>query len=340
MPIGINDLDDDDILETGEQQPSQPSSIPEGQQEHRDSDYMSDFLRTKGIDDPSRINFEDDNGQIVERNWKDLSDEEKFNILNTPTEHEEYYPQNNLDLTDQEIALLSDIRRNNLTPEEYLQQISGDQIVQQPSYKIDDLTDDEVYLLDLESRVGELSDEDAAQALAVAKQQSEELYQKQVEGIRKEYKEREDFKVQQEQAEAEEYQRQIFERYQANVVDAIDNFNSIGNLDISFDDTDKETLAEFMLSQDEAGRNYLYEALQDPQTLVKAAWFILNGEDAFNSISDYFTNQIKLVSDSQYKKGLEDGKKGISSKPSVYIDNSRKTNRRTYNSINDLDDDD
>lgn len=95
-----------------------------------------------------------------------------------------------------------------------------------------------------------------------------------------------------------------------------------------------------MLSQDEAGRNYLYEALQDPQTLVKAAWFILNGEDAFNSISDYFTNQIKLVSDSQYKKGLEDGKKGISSKPSVYIDNSRKTNRRTYNSINDLDDDD
>jgi hypothetical protein len=32
-------------------------------------------------------------------------------------------------------------------------------------------------------------------------------------------------------------------------------------LDISFDDTDKETLAEFMLSQDEAGRNYLYEAL-------------------------------------------------------------------------------
>jgi hypothetical protein len=48
----------------------------------------------------------------------------------------------------------------------------------------------------LESRVGELSDEEAAQALAIAKQQSEELYKKQVEGIRKEYKEREDFQTQ------------------------------------------------------------------------------------------------------------------------------------------------
>jgi len=36
--------------------------------------------------------------------------------------------------------------------------------------------------------------------------------------------------------------------------------------------------------------NYLQEALQDPQTLVKAAWFILNGDDAFNSIEDYFTD--------------------------------------------------
>jgi len=45
-----------------------------------------------------------------------------------------------------------------------------------------------------------------------------------------------------------------------------------------------------MLSQDENGQNYLYRALQDPQTLVKAAWFILNGEEAFDSISDYFTN--------------------------------------------------
>jgi len=47
-------------------------------------------------------------------------------------------------------------------------------------------------LLDLESRVGELSDEMASQALVNAKQ-NEELFNKQVQGIRKEYKEREDY---------------------------------------------------------------------------------------------------------------------------------------------------
>jgi len=43
-----------------------------------------------------------------------------------------------------------------------------------------------------------------------------------------------------------------------------------------------------MLSQDESGKNYLFEALQNPETLTRAAWFILNGEEAFNEISDYF----------------------------------------------------
>jgi len=46
-----------------------------------------------------------------------------------------------------------------------------------------------------------------------------------------------------------------------------------------------------------------------------------------------------LVSENQYKKGLEDGKKGTSSK--LFIDNSKKNNKtvhRSYTSINDLDD--
>jgi len=47
-----------------------------------------------------------------------------------------------------------------------------------------------------------------------------------------------------------------------------------------------------------------------------------------------------LVSENQYKKGLEDGKKGISStpsKPTVVITKPQNTHRQ-YSSINDLDD--
>jgi hypothetical protein len=77
-----------------------------------------------------------------------------------------------------------------------------------------------------------------------------------------------------------------------------------------------------MLSRDEAGNNYLWQALQDPDTLVKAAWFILNGDEALNNISDYFIKKIKLVSENQYKKGFEEGKQGKEpSRPAVVINN-------------------
>ena len=57
-----------------------------------------------------------------------------------------------------------------MTPSEFINQISAGEVVQEPQYSIDQLSDDEIYLLDLESRVGELTDEQAAQALNIAKQ--------------------------------------------------------------------------------------------------------------------------------------------------------------------------
>ena len=96
-----------------------------------------------------------------------------------------------------------------------------------------------------------------------------------------------------------------------------------------------------MLSRDEAGNNYLWQALQDPETLVKAAWFILNGDEAINNISEYFINQIKLVSENQYKKGFEEGKSGNqSSKPTIVINNQKTNNpQKLIKSIDDLDED-
>lgn len=337
MEIGFYDLDDDD-LEVGNQENQEPSVNPSPEGEDT---FIQDYLKTKGIDDIEKIKFEDDNGNIEEKSWANLTKEEKINILNTPLEVSEQVVQNNNnDLSDDEINLINNIRQSNLSPNDYIASLQTSNI-QEPIYKIDDLSDDELYLLDLESRVGELDDDEAAQALSVAKQ-NEEFYKKQVDGIRKEYKEREDFQSQQDQAAYEQQQREAFENYQYNISNAIDNFNSVGNLDLNFEDNDKEELAEFILSQDEQGNNYLYQALQDPQTLVKAAWFILNGDEAFETITDYFKKQMKQVSEHQYQKGLEDGKKGVQSKPTVVIDNSNKNNNRhkVYSDINDLDDDD
>ena len=45
-----------------------------------------------------------------------------------------------------------------------------------------------------------------------------------------------------------------------------------------------------------------------------------------------------MISENQYKKGLEDGKKGIQSKPSVVINNNPSRQQRQIKSIEDLDD--
>lgn len=342
MAIGINDLDDDDygtgFEPTQQQQQPEPPVVTPQQSSNQDDSFVSDFLKTKGIDDISRIKFEDENGNIEERDWHTLTREEQFNILNTPLETPPA-DNSNSDLSEEEIQFLNQLRQNNMTPSQYIQSIQQ-QAPQEPQYKIDDLSDDELYLLDLESRVGELTDEVAAQALTNAKQ-NEELFKKQVDGIRKEYKEREDYQLQQQQAEIEQQQQEAYNQFQDSITKAISEFNTIGNLDLNFDDSDKEELAQFMLSRDEAGNNYLWQALQDPNTLVRAAWFILNGDEALNSISDYFVNQIKQVSENQYKKGFEEGRNGKQpSRPQVVI-NTQKTNQhRSYNSINDLDDDD
>ena len=339
MAIGINDLDDDDVLETGQEQQDY-SPAPEVEED----DVVADLLRSKGIEDPTNINFEDDNGQLVSRNWDDLSRTEKLNILNTPVEQPTYVERPSL--TDDELNFLSYIRQNGLSPTDYFNAVQAQSQAQayeqmQPQYAIDDLSDDELYLLDLESRVGEITDEEAAEALSNAKSQNEELFKRQVEGIRKEYKEREDYANMQEQAQYEQQQAAAYSQYSNAIIDSINNMNSIGNLDIQFDNTDKEDLAEFMLAQDQNGKNYFQEALRNPENLTKAAWFLLNGEDAFNSITDYFTNQIKLVSDNQYRRGLEDGRKGVQSRPSVYINPSKSspTRRKSYSSIDDLSDD-
>jgi len=48
-----------------------------------------------------------------------------------------------------------------------------------------------------------------------------------------------------------------------------------------------------------------------------------------------------LVSENQYKKGFEEGRSGKTpSKPTVVINKNKSSQTPTYNSINDLDDDD
>jgi len=125
--IGIDELDfDDEVLD---QNSTETQENPDEQESHwvdysqgenyQDPSYQSaeepsgsepddliaNLLRQQGIRNPDEIKFEDDNGQIVNRRWSDLTQEEQFNILNTPQIQEV-----ESDLDDSEIDLINRLR--------------------------------------------------------------------------------------------------------------------------------------------------------------------------------------------------------------------------------------
>lgn len=306
-------------------------------------DVITNLLRAKGIEDPNQIKFEDEDGNIQARPWNQLTKEEQFNILNDTT------PTATDDLDDDEISLINQLRLSRMSPDEFVQrtmQEGAQQFAQtipnEPSYAVDDLSDDELFVYDLKARANDITDEEVATALQQAKD-NPTLYQKQVDGMRLEYKQLEEDQNAQQQAVQEQEQLEQQQAFQQNILQSIVNMDSIGSLDVSLDDDDKEEIADFILGRDQAGNSYLGKALNDPDTLTRMAWFALRGADALDNIQEYFSKQITEVRKQAYAKGVEDARNGT---PHVVIQPTNKQQQQQpitafaenkYKSVDDLD---
>lgn len=274
-------------------------------------DIITSFLKYNGISDPDHIKFEDEDGIVKERSWNDLSFEEKMNILTTSGDEPER------DLTDDEIKFINELRNSKLSPEQYINTIRQkaaqdyqESLQNAPQYSIDDLSDDEIFMLDLQDKIEDISDDEIKSALDKAKE--DPLFARRVAGMRKALKEQEEQYKQQVAAEQEQAQEEQFNQFKDSVLQSIQSFNKVGDLDLNLETEDMEDIASFILDRDDSGMSYFGKALNDPKTLVEMAWWTLKGRDALNSISEYFMNEIKNVRQISYQKGLEDGKKGSS----------------------------
>ena len=153
---------------------------------NQEDDFTTEVLKIRGISDPSKIKFEDPTGAVVERSWDELSREEQLNIIVGDQNAEEDQ------LSDDEAALLRAIRKSGGSVEDYLNYYAEENAPQpaaaEPTYKINELSDDEVYALDLLEKVGSenITDEELQAAIDAAKQ-NEQLYKKTVDGLRQEY---------------------------------------------------------------------------------------------------------------------------------------------------------
>ena len=344
MALGINDLDiyDDEFMEneTQKQDVTEEDQINEGEsskEQETTTNVVTELLKRQGIEDPNQISFEKEDGSIEKLKWDDLSLEEQLNILNQKPENDDLPPVND-EIGEDIQSLAKELKDNNMSVDDFInyienQGIQGYQASLQPHYEVDNITDDDLFKIDLKNRIPDITPEQLETALEQAKS-NEELYNKQVNGIREEYKQFEEEQNAQNEAITVEEQQQQYNEFANAITQTIDSLDNVNGIDIELEDEDKYELAQFILGQDAAGVSNFGKALNDPETFVKVAWFALKGADAIDSITDYFKNQITKVRESSYQKGLEDvGSK--KNKPRVVTTKTQE--QKKYISIDDLD---
>lgn len=326
---------DEDPIDESIQDNNPANDPPVG--ESSEDTFILELLKSKGIEDPSKIKFENDNGEIEEIDWNTLDINDKLNILNSSnTDVEE-------DLDDSEIELINAIRESELTPAEYIQylQRAGVEAYIQNTqnqgqvYSIDQYSDDELFVMDLISRSEEITEEEALEALERAKS-NEALFKKQMGATRKAYKEAEEESLQYARLKQEQEAQDQFNQFAEKIEDSILNFKAFSGGQVSMSNDDMQDLYNFITGVDNAGNSWFGKALQDPDTIVRMAWFELNGEKMLQDITDYYEKEIANVRKESYKKGLAEASK--KDKPTVtYKPKDKNTNvTQTYDDLDDF----
>jgi len=67
--------------DNGGTQTEPPAGGGEPSNSDNTDDFTTEVLKIRGINDPSKIKFEDVTGAVVERSWDELSREEQLNII-------------------------------------------------------------------------------------------------------------------------------------------------------------------------------------------------------------------------------------------------------------------
>ena len=318
--VELPEIFDEGAVEEGEQS-------TEVEEKELEDDAMIAFLKSKGIADPSKIQFENENGEIEDVDFNSLSKEEQLTML-----HELTAP----DLSEHEAEVINYLRQNKVTfnqvidyfanqrLEEYLNEHPEDR--HQKSYSIDEYNDDELYLADLKSKYPSFSDEELLSKLNIAKS-DEDLFKKEIDILRESYKAQEDQMLK----DAELAEQQQYEDLQNNLLNAVSTFNEV-SLDtkdsesdsLVIEDSDKRQILGYLLDQDKDGKSQFVKDIENPNTLIELAWYRTHGRDVIDGISQYWKDILK----NERKKiaSLEKQLENTKSNKTVIASKETKTN--------------
>ena len=300
--IDLDDLDDfeQDLIDEPEyQEPELDVEEPVSSEPDDDFDLTRELLALQGVSDINKIKFEDESGAVVEKAWDSLSNNEKLMILS----HQED-PDTSLDAA--EIELINQIRESGMTPDQYIQSL---QTVEPPvvTYEVDNMSDDELFCIDLLDKIGSdnITDEELQQALDNAKA-NENLFSKQVASLRVYYKDLEDKRQQQLELEKQEEAEREFYTFSNNIVESIRNFNALEDTPVELSLEEMDDLANYILTRDASGYSEFGRLLNDPVQFTKAAFWMLKGPEILNEMQ----NQIKEA----YLRGYNESHKNAATK--------------------------
>ena len=296
---------------------------------YEDEDLLNSYLRSKGIN-PEGIRFETENG-YEEIPFRELSKDEQLDILN---DRDASY-----DLTDDEINMLNQMRSQNWSSSDYNNYIAKQAIEnyingnqQEPVYNIDDYSDEELFVMDLQSRIPDITEDEAVEELTNAKN-NEELFQKKVNSLREEYKAREDEEREQYNQQIAEAQQQSMDQFRDTILNTIEQYRDfdLGGIPMEMSDEDMNTVASFILDSDAAGVRHIAKALNDPNAIFQMAWWLTRGQDAFREINDYYKQQITEVARNNYNRGVEDARSGNVNSAKAVVRKPRKSDKTPKN---------
>jgi len=276
--------------------PEQPSDIetsveePTNETKEVEDDLLTSYLKTYGITDPTKIQFENEEGGIDEVDFNSLPKEEQLTMLQELassgyTDYEKevinYLRVNNTDLQ----GVIDYFQKKAI--EDYLAQ--NPDKVQQKEYTIDDYSDDELYMADLAAKYPDFTEEELNTRLETAKV-NEELFKKEVDSLRAFYKAEEDRQAE----EAKQREQQQYEALQNTLLESIGKFNEVvldtddpHSDSLEIEESDKQIMLDYLLTPDKDGQSQFDKDLSDPQALIELAWLRTHGRETLTGISQY-----------------------------------------------------
>lgn len=299
----IDDNPDDTSNPEEETEPAQETNPEE-------DDALTSYLKSRGIADPTKIQFENDEGEIEEKDWNSLSKDEQLTMLQELSSS---------DYTDYERQVINYLRKNQTDLQGVIDYFSKKAVedylaknpdkVHQKEYTIDDYSDDELYISDMKLKFPDFTNEELNERLENAKV-NEELFKKEVDALRAYYKEQEDLRAK----EAEESEKQEYENLQNSLLNAASRFTEVkfdvedaedpGGFEI--EDSDRQKALAYLLAVDKDGQSQFDKDLSDPNALFELAYLRTSARDLLNGTSQYYK---KVIADT--RKELKAAQKAL-----------------------------